>query len=123
MRAAFVAALLAIGAAHASETGTPVAAGPAEGAGDPALAALLALEGDAAYGAYLAGECTGCHASLDQATELPSLEALPDAYIREQLHLYRTGAREHQVMNMLAARLGDEEIAALGAHLGASGED
>ena len=94
--------------------GAPAWAG---GTGDAALDALLAVEGDVGYGAYLAGECTGCHASLDQATELPSLNTLPDDYIREQMHAYRTGAREHPVMNMIAARLSDEEIAALGAYL------
>jgi cytochrome c len=29
---------------------------------------------------------------------------------------YRSGEREHQVMNTLAGRLGDEEIAALAAY-------
>ena len=32
------------------------------------------------------------------------------------MHAYKLGAREHSVMNMIAGRLGNEEIAALAAY-------
>ncbi|MBM2576312.1 hypothetical protein JQC91_08335 [Jannaschia sp. Os4] len=106
MRAALLATLLAL----------PATAGGAEG-GDP-VAAILAIEGDAAYGAYLGAECTGCH--REGAEDIPAIDWMTGEDIVFALESYRSGAREHQVMNMIAARLGDEEIAALAAYLGAA---
>ena len=87
----------------------------AEAAGlAPEAETILALAGDAGYGEYLASECTACHAGGDQGT--PRITNLPRGAFVSALLDYRTGRRSHQVMEMVASRLGDEEIAALAAH-------
>ncbi|WP_092811067.1 c-type cytochrome [Roseivivax marinus] len=85
--------------------------------GGDEIAGILALEPDLGYGAYLASDCTSCHA--DAAAEgIPRIRDLPTGTIVAALVDYRRGARQHQVMETIARRLGDEEIAALAAFLG-----
>lgn len=77
---------------------------------------ILALEGDAEYGEYLSSECTTCH-QLDGADEgIPSIVLWPEADFVVAMHAYKTKRREHPVMNMIAGRLNEEEIAALAAY-------
>lgn len=78
--------------------------------------ALLAVEGDAEYGEYLASECTGCHQISGAADGIPSIVGWDEESFRLSMHDYRIKTREHPVMNMVAGRLGDEEIAALSAY-------
>lgn len=76
---------------------------------------ILAIDGDREYGEYLASECTTCH--RDDATEgIPSITGWPVAAFVTAMHAYRSKAREHPVMRMMAGRLSDEEIAALAAY-------
>ena len=78
--------------------------------------AILSMAGDPAYGAYLAGECTTCH-RLDGADKgIPSIVGWPVDDFVIALHAYKRGTRVHAVMQMVAGRLSDEEIAALAAH-------
>jgi cytochrome c len=80
--------------------------------------AALAIEGDAAYGEFLAGECTGCHQVSGRADGIPSIVGWPrDAFVRA-LFDYKTNVRSHEIMRSVTARLGDEEIAALAAYFG-----
>ena len=77
---------------------------------------ILAIAGDPEYGAYLAGECTTCH-RMDGADEgIPSIVGWPADDFVIALHAYKSGTRVHAVMQMVAGRLSDEEIAALAAH-------
>ena len=77
---------------------------------------ILALKGDAEYGEYLSSECTTCHRTDGADAGIPSIVSWPvDDFVRV-MHAYRSGDRSHQVMNMVAGRLGDEEIAALAAY-------
>ena len=80
---------------------------------DTALDALLAFEGDTAYGEYLAGECTTCHRADGTAEGIPAITGWPSEDFRVGMFFYRNGDREHPVMNTIAKRLGDEEIASL----------
>ncbi|MEM1374525.1 MAG: hypothetical protein AAGF78_09110, partial [Pseudomonadota bacterium] len=82
---------------------------------DP-LDALLALEGDIAYGEYLASECTACHMATATTSEIPSIVGVGRESVAINLWSYREGTRSHEVMQMIAGRLGDEEIAALAAY-------
>jgi cytochrome c len=91
-------------------------AAPAWGGDADPVAAILAIEGDVAYGAHLGAECTGCH--RPGAADIPAIDWMTPVDIASALHAYRVGQRKHQVMQMIAARLGDEEIAALAAFLG-----
>jgi cytochrome c len=77
--------------------------------------AILALVGDPAYGAYLAGECVTCHRASG-GTGIPQIAGLPADYFVTALVEYRNGVRDNEVMVTTASRLGDAEIAALAAH-------
>ena len=97
-----------------------VKGGAATHAIGPAEEALLALiPGDAAYGAYLAGECTSCHQPGQANEGVPQVTGWSEEDFALAMLDYRTGLREHPIMNMVAGRLGDEEIAALAAHFAA----
>ncbi len=83
-------------------------------AGDPvAPEALLALEGDREYGAYLAAECLTCHSADGEDRGIPGIAGWPREATITALYAYRIKAREHAAMRMIAGRLSDEEIAAL----------
>ena len=77
---------------------------------------ILAVRGDPEYGAYLAGECTTCHLTDGADEGIPSITGWPLDDFVIALHAYKRGRREHPVMQMVAGRLSDEEIAALAAH-------
>lgn len=82
--------------------------------------AVLAMEGDVAYGAYLASECAACHLpGRDSASGVPAIDGLGRDEMIRALFQYRVGARPNQAMVTVAARLGDEEILALAAYFGA----
>lgn len=78
--------------------------------------ALLALEGDVEYGEYLSSECTSCHQADGANDGIPSIVGWDEEAFRYSMLDYRTKLREHPVMNMIAGRLSDEEIAALSAY-------
>jgi cytochrome c len=78
--------------------------------------AILALQGDAEYGAYLSGECTTCHQASGGNDGIPSIVLWPEEDFVIAMHAYKSESRVHPVMTMVAQRLGDEEIAALAAY-------
>lgn len=78
--------------------------------------AILAIEGDAEYGAYLSSECTTCHRADGSDQGIPSIVLWPEEEFVAAMHAYKNETRQHPVMNMVAGRLGDEEIAALAAY-------
>ena len=84
--------------------------------------AILAIEGDAEYGEYLSSECTTCHQADGADKGIPSIVLWPEEDFVLAMHAYKNKVREHPVMNMVAGRLGDEEIAALAAYFAALGE-
>lgn len=73
---------------------------------------VLAIDGDTAFGEYLAGECSACHGA---GGDIPDIRGWQAARFVTTLHAYRSGARQHPVMQMVAGRLDDEMIAALAA--------
>lgn len=77
---------------------------------------LLTIPGDPEYGAYLAGECITCHRGDGAAEGIPSITGWPHDDFVIALQAYKHGKREHPVMQLVAGRLSDEEIAALAAH-------
>ncbi len=78
--------------------------------------AILALQGDPEYGAYLSGECTTCHQAAGGDAGIPSIVLWPEDDFVVAMHAYKNQKRIHPVMQMIAGRLGDEEIAALAAY-------
>ncbi|PTW50937.1 MULTISPECIES: c-type cytochrome [Rhodovulum] len=97
-------------------------AAPTARAGDPVLSeATLALVGDPAYGEYLSSECTTCHQRDGSDQGIPSITLWPQRKFVLAMHAYKQHLRPHPVMQMMAGRLSDEEIAALAAYFGALG--
>lgn len=78
--------------------------------------AILALEGDPEYGEYLATECLTCHQADGSAEGIPSITHWPTDDFVIAMHAYKRKLRPHPVMQMMAGRLNDEEIAALAAY-------
>jgi len=78
--------------------------------------AILALEGDAEYGEYLASECTTCHQASGGDDGIPSIVLWPEEDFVIAMHAYKDKVRPNPVMQLIAGRLNNEEIAALAAY-------
>lgn len=78
--------------------------------------AILALVGDPEYGEYLATECLTCHQADGSAKGIPSITRWPEDDFVVAMHAYKNKLRPHPVMQMMAGRLSNEEIAALAAY-------
>ena len=77
---------------------------------------ILALEGDVEYGEYLSSECTTCHQSSGGDDGIPSIVFWPEEDFVTAMHAYKDKVRPNPVMQMIAGRLNNEEIAALAAY-------
>lgn len=78
--------------------------------------APLLVTGDVEYGAYLSGECTTCHQTSGNYDGIPVITQWDEVYFKVAMHEYRLKTRENPVMQLVAGRLGDEEIASLAAY-------
>lgn len=78
--------------------------------------AILALQGDPKYGEYLASECLTCHKQDGTSDGIPGITRWPTEDFVVAMHAYKRKLRPHPVMQMMAGRLSDEEIAALAAY-------
>lgn len=73
--------------------------------------------GDPAAGRKLAGMCRTCH-GIDGYAKVPIAPHIGGenpAYISHQLSAFRSGARQHEMMSVVAASLSDQQIADLAA--------
>ena len=77
---------------------------------------ILEIEGDIAYGEYLASDCQTCHRADNSNEGIPGIIGREIKEIVYALHEYKNKYRENQVMQMMAGGLGDEEIAALASY-------
>jgi cytochrome c553 len=89
-----------------------------------AVAALVlatfgpARAANTAAGKAKAGEvCLNCHGlnGISKLPDAPNLAGQPEQYLEAQLTAYRSGARQHEVMSIIAQDLTDEDIANLAA--------
>lgn len=78
--------------------------------------AILAIQGDPEYGEYLASECTTCHQSSGANDGIPGISGWPTQDFIVAMYAYKRKLRPHPVMQMMAGRLSDEEIAAIAAY-------
>lgn len=78
--------------------------------------AILAIQGDPEYGAYLSSECATCHQSDGSDQGIPSITQWPTEDFVVAMHAYKQKLRPHPVMQMMAGRLSNDEIAALAAY-------
>ena len=88
----------------------------------PALLAASGVsaraQGDKALGEYLSSECVTCHQLTGQYQGIPPIVAWPEETFVAVMNGYRLKVRPNPVMQTIAARLSDEEIAALAAYFG-----
>ena len=90
----------------------PTAIGTDHGV-DPAI---LAIKGDPDYGEYLSSECVTCHQTDGSDQGIPSVTGWPEEDFVVAMHAYKEMLRPHPVMQMMAGRLSNDEIAALAAY-------
>ena len=77
---------------------------------------VLFIVGDPEYGEYLSSECLTCHQSNGTNDGIPGITAWPTKKFVIAMHAYKQKLRPHPVMQMMAGRLSDEEIAALATY-------
>ena len=82
-----------------------------------ACALPLAQANDAPIGRQKAQACAVCHGPLgiSSAPDAPNLAGQPALYTAAQLRAYRSGARKHEVMAVMAKPLTDDDISHLAA--------
>ena len=82
-----------------------------------ALGCAAARADDIDAGRAKALACAVCHGPLGVSTQpdAPNLAGQPALYVAAQLRAYRSGARRHEVMSVMAKPLGDDDIAQLAA--------
>lgn len=93
-------------------------------AGALLLAALLAagtgqaLAADMAAAKTKAGQCFVCHGAdgLAKVPDAPNLAGQNEGYLVKALKEYKSGKREHEMMNMMARNLSDQDIALVAAY-------
>jgi len=83
------------------------------------LAAVLAIDADAEFGAYLGGECSTCHTPEGGDGSIPLIHAKTKEYLVSALLEYKNQQRSNEVMRGVTAALTDEEIAALATYFSA----
>ncbi len=81
---------------------------------------VLAMKGDPEFGEYLASECQTCHRADGVDVGIPSITLWPEEDFVLAMHAYKQKLRPHPVMQMMAGRLTEEEIAALAAYFAAA---
>jgi cytochrome c len=77
---------------------------------------------DVAFGEYLAGECVTCHQRSGKANGIPAITGWPKESFVAVLNSYKVKERDNIVMQAIAARLKDDEVAALAAYFESLGE-
>ncbi len=77
---------------------------------------VLEIVGDMTFGEYLASECTTCHQASGTDSGIPAITGWPQDLFVVAMHAYKDKVRPHPVMQMIAGRLTDEEIASLAVY-------
>ena len=72
--------------------------------------------GDRDLGAHLSGECVTCHQASGGVNGIPPIVGWPEDSFVEAMVQYRDKKRASAFMQMIAARLSDEELAALATY-------
>ena len=73
---------------------------------------------DPAFGQYLSSECVTCHRADGQDKGIPSIVGWPTEQFVAVLKSYKVKDRDNPVMQTIAGRLSDDEMAALAAYYG-----
>ncbi|MEN0001472.1 MAG: c-type cytochrome [Pseudomonadota bacterium] len=105
----FAIVVMAFVSAHADEPDAEIAA-------QEAVAAILQIDGDTAYGQFLAGECITCHQETGKADGIPAIVGIEQDYFVRSVVEYQKNIRDNEVMRLHVQNLGNEEVAALAAY-------
>ena len=81
-----------------------------------AVVTTRAAATDIELGRYLATECMTCHRAATAGNAIPNIFGMAEITFAEIVKGYRDGKRSNPVMQNIARRLTDEEIAALAAY-------
>jgi cytochrome c553 len=73
---------------------------------------------DRALGEYLSSECVTCHQLSGRTAGIPPIVGLPDESFIAIMREYRDKRRNNPIMQTIAGRLSNEDIAALAAYFG-----
>lgn len=84
----------------------------------PLVAASALAAGDAAAGRRKALQCQTCHGldGLSKLPEAPHIAGQPEPYLIKSMTEYRSGARQNEMMSLVAKELSDQDIADLAAY-------
>jgi cytochrome c553 len=82
-----------------------------------AILALDAKAADARAGRQKAQMCQTCHGidGVARLPDAPNIGGESEIYLTNQLTAFRSGARQHEQMSIIASGLSDEDIADLAA--------
>lgn len=82
------------------------------------LSGHAALAADPAAGKAKAAQCAACHGANGIAVlpDAPNLAGQNEIYLVKSLKDYRSGARKHEQMSVMAKGLSDRDIENLAAH-------
>jgi cytochrome c len=75
-----------------------------------------AAQADPDFARHLASECVTCHIPTGAADGIPTIVGLPEDVFIGAFDQYRTGERDHALMNTIASRYEDDEVEALAAY-------
>lgn len=66
-------------------------------------------------GKRVARICTGCHgpAGISRTAAYPSLAGMPEQYLSDQLHAFRSGERQNSTMSSITINLTEKQIRAV----------
>lgn len=79
-------------------------------------AAPSVLAADVEFGRYLSSECMTCHGSAGKTGGIPDIAGMEETTFAEVVKAYRDKRMSNPVMQTVASRLKDDEIAALAAY-------
>ena len=83
-----------------------------------AAAQSIQAAGNKAFGEYLSSECVTCHQVSGRYEGIPPIVGWPEESFIAIMKQYRTKERANPVMQTIAGKLSEEEIAALAAYFG-----
>ena len=72
---------------------------------------------DFEYGQHLSGECVTCHNSTGLNQGIPKITGMKTSVFIKKILAYKTKQKDNAVMQMVANRLGEEEINSLALYL------
>lgn len=77
-----------------------------------------AAAGDRALGEYLSSECVTCHQLSGRYQGIPPIVGWPEPSFIEIMNEYRDKQRSNPVMQTIAGKFSNDEVAALAAYFG-----